>query len=682
MISTHGSQVHQDADSFFRDPAQQRSQIVYAKQTRERQVFMEDLREYRRQLEKQAMKTMRKLVGPRWYQVLSVPQRDALDRLASSVYQDLLEGRPTRTSRIIHRLGVFPPPKPMDLMIANFHGSDDPKKMLAHLFFLLYGHSIEGKRNCYCFNAKLILSAIYYLGLKNLIELLREKFKPDQDVPPTPPKPKSKRQPPVPSPYLERSIIPVWYPASPKKFTPPPLPNLDELNEPYVDNDEYRIRVKPPPPPPPPPPPKRIPRAICDKLAGVFNIAPSQVTTVTMKTTMSQRKHQNHNMTLEVKKKTYGICITRPERKSCRRKLKPPTTGVNNAQYLIQGVYTVGRRTVFVLGSVSILPAEGDLIHGGFAQCPTGYMNIHLGFRGYPAPPPPDPCDCNKKWQDKILKYVKESKCYCGHNYDYSNEGTFPSDELPHFQKPTAGAPYQFNYHTIFDIDEKQLLIKKEVKKILEGDSVIGSKKDLVVKKKEKEKKRSSKTCLGQNPKPSQYLKCALRVLRGVNVAARLPDVHLAPELVEWMRRRIAGPLGPAQRQAYLRQTRELQTMLDSITPRIYGPLLTKNNTEFRGASTWTHKLKFRDRFNKYSCEYRRQLFKCFANINNLLWRIMFLPEFPDKKFREIFFSYLYATSDDLMLMRPYSTFETNDRKERLMSRRMICLPDGYEPPQ
>ncbi|XP_063633227.1 uncharacterized protein LOC134804201 [Cydia splendana] len=675
-MSTRGSQ-EQDADSFFRkQQQQQRTQILYSKQTRERQVYMEDLREYRRQVEKKAMKRMRKLVGPRWYQVLSVPQRDALDSLGSSVYQDLLEGRPTRTSRIINRLGVVPPPKPMDLMVANFHGNDDPKKMLGHLYLLLFGHSIEGKRNSYCLNAKLILSAIFYLGLKNLIELLREQFKPDQDGAPTPPKRKPKRQAPLPSPYLERSIVPLWYPASPKKFTPPPLPNFDDLNEPYVESDEYRIRIKPPPPPPPPPPPKRIPLAVCDKLAGVFNIGPSQVTSVTMKTTMSQRKDRNHDMTLEVKKKTYGLCITRPNRKGLRRKPKPPTTGVNNVQYLIQGVYTIGRRTVFVLGSVSILPSEGELIHGGFAQSSTGYMNIHLGFRGYPASPTPDPCDCHQKWHDKILKYVKESKCHCGHNYDYGNEGTFPPDEVPYFQRPKEGAPYHFNYHTIFDVDQKQVIIKKEVKKFLDGDSVTGSRK--VVKK--KEKKRSSKTCLGQNPKPSQYLKCALRLLRGVNEAARLPDVHLAPELVEWMRRRIAGPLGPAQRQAYLRQSLELQTRLESITPRIYGPLISKNDTQFEVASTWAHKLKFKDRFNKYSCEYRRQLFKCFANINNIFWRIMFHPEFPDKKFREIFFSYLYWKADDLMLLRPYCSAETNDRKVRLMNRRMVCLPKGYEP--
>ncbi|XP_063393347.1 uncharacterized protein LOC134678631 [Cydia fagiglandana] len=676
MTSTHG-QAQDAADSFLRRQ-QQRSQFLYSKQTRERQVYMEDLREYRRQVEKKAMKRMKKLVGPTWYQVLSVPQRDALDSLGNSVYQDLLEGRPSRTARIINKLGVVPLPKPMDLMAANLHGSDDPKKMLGHLYFILFGHSIEGKRNSYCFNAKLILSAIFYLGLKNLIELLREQFKPDKDVAPTPPKPKPKRQAPLPSPYLERSIVPMWYPASPKKFIPPPLPKFDELNEPYVESDEYRIRIKPPPPPPPPPPPKRVPLAICNKLAGVFNIAPNQVTSVTMKTTMSHGKHHNHNMTLEVKKKTYGICITRPTRKGLRRKPKPPTTGVNNAQYLIQGVYTIGRRTVFVLGSVSILPAEGELIHGGFAQTPSGYTNIHLGFRGYSASPPPDQCDCNQKWHDKILKYVKESKCYCGHNYDYGHEGPFPPDEVPYFERPKASAPYKFNYDTIFDVNHQNVIIKREVKKFLDEDSVTGLRK--VVKK--KEKKRSSKTCLGQDPTPSQYLKCALRLLRNLNEAARLPDVHLAPELVEWMRRRIHGPMGPAQRQAYLRQSLELQTRLESITPRIYASLFSKNDTQFEVASTWAHKLKFKDKFNKYSCEYRRELFKCFAKINNLFWRIMFHAEFPDKHFREIFFSYLYSKCNDLMLMRPYSSAETNDRTVRLNDRRMVCLPKGVEPPE
>ncbi|KAI8429632.1 hypothetical protein MSG28_000218 [Choristoneura fumiferana] len=676
MVEKHGPTTS------YGERAHKRMQLVYAQQTRERQYFMQELQELRKQKYIQIMRNIKELVGPTWYQVLSVPQRDALDTLEFGIYQDLLEGRPTKTSAIMRKLGLYPRPSNSDLMTCNYAGRDDPKAMIAELYLISYGHPIGGKCQSYNLNARLMLSAILYLGLKNLIELLRERFKPDPQPKVKENKQRPKPEPPLASPYLQKMVAVLYDPPRPKRGKPPPLPtNLEDLNEPV--EEEPPVTKPPPLPPPPPPPKKRLPRTFCDKVAGYMPVEPfSEVTAVAIKTTTrtSTRRQRGDKLCMTEVKKTYGICMTRPKKGSRRKKLTAPSTGIQNTQYLIQGVYTIGGKTVFVLSSVSILPAKGELIHGGFRYLNGELINIHNGYRGFTPAPKPDPCNCVKLWQDKAFRYIKENKCYCGHRYDYGNEGTFPPDEPPYFQKPTPHAPFQFNYHTIFDIDEKSLLIEKEFKRVWDTDSVIGPKNPLNKDKKKIKKKRSSKSCLGERPKPEDYLKCALRQMRHVNIAAKLPDVHQVPELREWMRRRIYGPYSPTERREYLRRSNAFFQLFTTLAANGFGHVATKPDPLFHGETNWLHKLELKKKFNQYTMRYKLELFRSFANLNNMLWSTMYPSAFPDKKFREIYFSYLHGRVEDLQLMHPYNTMETNERAFKMARRRIICLPAGIEP--
>ncbi|CAG4926030.1 unnamed protein product [Colias eurytheme] len=670
-------------ETSYEERAQRRLQVVYTKQTRERQVFMQELKELRRRRDKKILRDLRDLIGPRWYQTLSVPQRDALDTLEFSIYQDLLEGRPTRTASVMRNLGLYPRPNETDLMNCLYLGRNDPKVMLAQLFYCTYGHPIEGKQMSYTLNARLMLSGIFYLGLENLLELLKERFKADPEKKTPHKKPKPKAKPPLKSPYLQDMIAVLYTPPKRKPFKPAPLPNLDDLNEPY--EEEPPIPKPPPPPPPPPPPKKRIPKACCDRLAGIMNIEPhSSVTAVTLKTVTHTQRHKTRGSKFSVTevKKTYGISVARPKQSSRRKKLHAPNTGISNAQYLITGVYKVHGKSVFVLGNVTILPPMGELIHGGYKYMGGECIIVHSGIRGLPPPPNPQPCDCLKKWQESVFKYVKETKCVCGHHYDYGNEGTFPPEELPFFQKATAHSPFKFNYETIYDLDEKHLFVEKEFKRIWETDSAlhVGDPNALGKKDKKKKKtKRSSTTCLGQNPKPEDYLKCALRLMRRINIAAKLPDVHLVPELKEWMRNRIYGPFSAYAKKEMIRQsTIYWQTFL-TLAAKGYGHVAPPKDPTYAGHTTWVHKQELNDKFRKFTQKYKLQLFRSLAEVNNMLWPTMFQAQFPDKKFREIYFSYLFGKIEDLQLMHPYSSKESLERKFKLAKKRYICLPAGIE---
>uniref|UniRef100_A0A2H1WTC7 SFRICE_020087 n=1 Tax=Spodoptera frugiperda TaxID=7108 RepID=A0A2H1WTC7_SPOFR len=698
----HGSETHDEK-------IRRRMQVVYARQTREKQIFMDDLKEYRRIKDKQMLQSIVVAVGPRWYQALSVPQRVALDSLKDSIYQDILEGRPERSSVIMHKLGLVPRPSTTELMNCLYAGRNDPKEMLAQLYLSTYGYPIEGKRTSYCLNARLMLSAIFYLGLDNLLVLLQKTFAPDEPKPKPPPKPKPKPKIPPPSPYLVPMVATLYEPPQIRRKSPLPLPDLSDLNEPY--EEEPIIQKPPPPPPPPPPPKKRLPISYCDQLAGIEEIKP-QVSTAT---NSNKEKKSPRNLLRKLKSSKSSLMDTSklkslnldnanqiPKKKGRRRKLVAPTTGLRNVQYMINGVYRVHGKTCYVLGSVTLLPSEGDLIHGGYRAVNGEYITIHCGFRGRPPARKSIPCDCLKEWNDSVFQYIKDHKCYCGHYYDFRNEDTtFPPDQLPYFNKPTRHGPLSFNYDRIFDLDDKRLYIESEFKKAWDTDSILheddGTTPAITDKKKKKKKpadnsgtskrnrsqsanNNASGTCLGQNPKPQDYLKCALRHMRQMNVAARLPDLHLVPELKEWMRQRLYGDLTPEEKREYLRKSTTYWRMFTTLSGKGFGHVATPKEPMFRGHTTWYHKQNLNDKFRHFTHRYKLSMFRSHAYVTNLLWRSMYQAEFPDKNFREIYFSYLYSRIEDLQLIHPYCARETEERKVIMRRKRYICLPDGYEP--
>ncbi|XP_026324153.1 uncharacterized protein LOC113233298 [Hyposmocoma kahamanoa] len=659
------------------DPGKHRVRVVFTRKMEERKLYMEELKNRRYQENRRLYKEIRKRVGPRWYQALSTPQRVALDTLQSSMYQDMLEARPGRSEKIIKVLGLQPRPSRIDLLSAMYYGKGDPKEMFAQLYQMLYGFHFSTKRASYTLNQRLILSAIFYLGLDNLIVLLRERFKPDPKTP-SPPVKKKKPPPILQSPYLQKlKAVERW---SPKVFKPreaQPLPlNLGDLNEPY---EEEPIVPKPPPPPPPPPPPKKkLPQSYCEKLAGYTKLEAyrqqSPVRPLKQKKDIGSRANRIHASKLIVNegKKTYGLGLAM-KCKVRRKKPKAPRALQYNGQYLIKGVHIINGSPRYVLEAVVNMAPLGEFINGGHVFLNGVYLTIHKGYTSYPAPPVPPPCDCLEKWAEPVFRYVKNNKCQCGHHYDYGNDGEFDISDPQYFVRPSVkGAPMHFDYNLIYERDEKTLTIEKEIKKAWDTDSILWVDDGIVPNPKEKRRKRikkSSKTCLGEKPTISNYLKCALRYMRQVNIAARLPDVYLTQELQEWMRYRIYGPFTPEQKKRLLLSTTYHWAFLNSFP----GHVTPKSNPEFSGETTWKFKNEMRKKFKKYTSEYKIRIYKAHAYVNNLFWATMCQAQFPDKHFREIFFSYLISRIGDLQINHPYSTMETAERRTYMEKKRYIC---------
>lgn len=660
------------------DPRRQHVRVVFTRKMEERKLFMVELKHRRHEQGKSMLKDIKKKIGPRWYQALSNNQRLALDTLESSMYQDMLEARPIRSEKIMNILGLLPRPSRIDLLSAMYYGKSDPKEMLAQLFQMLYGFHFSSKRSSYSLNQRLILSAIFYLGVHNLIVLLRERFKPPAPTPP--PSPKKKTPEPIPeSPYLQKLTAVVrWSPkvVKPKPVQPLPL-DLGDLNEPY---EEEPIMPKPPPPPPPPPPPKkRLPRSYCDRLAGYTKIeahhdhTPASVHNLNKELGSRSRRIRASKLMLHEGKKTYGLGLNVATNKGRRKKPKVPHTTQDNAQFNIKGVYVINGRPRYVLEAIVTIAPEGEFIHGGHVFLYGVYLTIHKGYTALPAPPAPPLCDCLEKWTDPAFRHVKNTKCFCGHFYDYGNDGDFDISEPQFFVRPTVkGAPMHFDYNLIYETDPKALTIEREVKKAWDTDSVLWEDDGITPNPKEKRKKKikkSSKTCLGEKPTITNYLKCALRYMRHVNIAARLPDVYLTQELQEWMRRRMYGPYTAQQKKKILLKTLYHWAFLDSFPQHV----ALKRNPELAGETTWKYKHELRNKFKKCTNEYKIKMYRAHAYINNLLWATMCQSQFPDKHFREIFFSYLVSSIGDMQIIHPYNSTETAERLNDMIKKRYAC---------
>lgn len=660
-----------------------RMHILYGRKMRERRSYLDELTARRRKKDKEMFQKIITFVGPNWYHALSQTKRDSLDTLSHCIFHDLLGGNPERTTRVLKVLGLrkIERPNKIELMNCIYRGREDPKELLAQIFLIIYDHEFDLQERSYCLGAKLILSAIFYLGLQNLIQLLKELFKPEPEKKKSIIQKAPEKKPKLKSPYFERMKATCYERPLTKQFKPAPLPNLSQLNEPW---EEKLPMPKPPPPPPPPPPPKkRLPREYCDMLANVVTIHPhSSDNGVTVQSLQQpqnpslQHKKRASKYKIPENKKTYGLG-TMGSTTVFRKKPKAPSTGLDNLQYMVNGVYTLNGRNRFVLGNVTRVAPAGNLIHGGHKKVDGEYINIHCGYKTEKPPPPASSCDCVKKWTDTVLKYVRRTRCYCGHNYDFGHEGEFDiKDQLPFFEKPTRHTKPKFNYSNIFNLDPKAIHIEKECNKQWETDSILNENLPI---KPVKKSRRTSVTCLGSNPKPEDYLKCALRYMQDVNIAAKLPDVHMAPELKDWMRRRIHGPYTHADKKSMLHESNKLWTFLELFTKRGLGVVLVPKDPLFDMKTDWCHKRQVLNSYRKFHLRYRRQVFEAQSYVMNLLWRIMYQAEVPDKNFRRTFFSYLNESEADVQFLQPYCAMDAEMRRTQCEVRRYRCPTSNPE---
>ncbi|KAI5642355.1 hypothetical protein NE865_05717 [Phthorimaea operculella] len=671
--------------------------LIFTRKTTERQLFMEELKTVRKERQKRVLKNIKKSVGPTWYQVLSTRQRAALDKLEFNIKHDLISARPYGTMSILSVLNISPLPHVVDVFESIDKSQGNPMAFFAILFYTLYDHEISAKRYYYDLNQRVILSSIFYLSLPELKRLLAMKFAWNGEKSSTLSSSHKKQKARPESPYLWKTKAPMWLPEEPQRKKPDPLPDLGWLNAPF--QQEPSIPRPPPPPPPPPPKKKTLDIDYCMQLAGYYPVPPRPKEEESTQTPpeVSSRRRRPTKMILKVEKKIYGIDRSLcPTFRKTKRKPRFPESPLVNEHNLIMGIFFYRGIPRPIIGNMVRTPLKGHIIHGGHVEFQGAYVMLHLGIKDELPRKFPPPCTCMHRLEGAILEYVKKQKCKCGHRYDFKNEGDFTAedDEEPYFLRPSSRNPYQFRMENIFQRDREIAALQKEIHTIWDEDSLLGiapmsidshdvvalAREDLKRRKKESKYKRlRDPDCLGSHPKVEDYLRCSVRQFRLINIAARLPDIHKTRELKEWMRMRLYGPLSDKDKRKLNKRSTTDWAYLKYFeneglgVARIKLPDYLKKNI----MTNWQEKDKLIEKFKKFTHKFRVKIYKKNYSVGNLYWATMCQPEFPDKHFRDIYFSYMISQVNDVNLSHPYSIVESMNRKLRIQERRIVCVPKG-----
>lgn len=670
-----------------------RTQAIYTTETIRKQCFMEDLNLFRIRKKKKLVKKF--IIEPNWYQVLSENQRKALKLLDSCIYEDIIEGRPIRTKSLLQYIGIHDLPKRDVLMTCVYLGKRDSKVLLAQVFLNTYNHTFDQKRDKYDLKGKTIMSSILYLGLDHIIQMLRERLRPpiktEESIeniqePKRPPqrtrqkKIVAKQSSAIVSPYLQKPPPAVMYsvPAK-KKFKPQPLPAIEDLEvEPEVEEEvqEEQAPVFIPPPRKTEPAPTlgrrkrggkiKVSPSMCDEIAGIYRIQP-------YKSAESILPSRQVKLKKKIGKSGFSTGKPKKSQKRMSKKVTPLKSDRWNKQYLISGIVVIRGQSVYVIGGMIELPPLGDIMTSGGVRIETGeVISIIEGIRAYPIPIEPEKCDCMEKWNTVVFNYLKSHKCTCGHFYDFGHgEEEFPEDITPFFVKPTKYRPYYFNYDHIFELDERRLLVTNEFDRFYRNDSLLNLD---AKKKKPKKTKNEGKALKGY----LEYLRVALQTLRKYDVAAKLPELYLVPELRAWMRVRVKGPLTRKDKYRITRKSDVLSQLFHKIyTLSFFGHVNPSLKSDFLHPTTWRYAPNVKKSFGKYVHSYRKKMFQVQMDLLNRFWATLYQAEWPDKTFRQIFFSYGIASMGDVLVVNPYDPKAAVERQTIIYSKGYKCPIKG-----
>ncbi|KAJ2943932.1 hypothetical protein O0L34_g8253 [Tuta absoluta] len=669
--------------------------LIFTRKTTERKLFMDELKIIRKDTENKVLKNIKKSVGPSWYQVLSTRQRAALDRLEFNMKHDIISGRADGVMVILNVLNICPIPHVIDVFSSMDASKGNPMEFFAILFYTLYDHEISVKRYHYDLNQRIILSSIFYLGLPDLKRLLQSKFAWNGEKS-SPPPPDKKRKQRHKSPYLWPMKAPMWFPAPPQKKKPDPLPDLGWLNAPM----QQEPSIPRPTPSPPPPPPRKDTLDIdyCMQLAGYYPILgpPPKEKPIEITQPISRRRRPT-KMIFKAEKKVYGldrsIC---PSFKLRAKKPRYPIPTLENEQYNILGMSVVKRRAIAIVGGMIKIPIKGFIIHGGYVMFKGEFIVLNLGIKGEIPNNYLPPCTCVEALERPVFRYLNKHKCTCHHRFDFKNEGDFSreDDEEPYFQRPSSRNPHLFRTDNIYQTDQALGALYKTIHSIWDEDSLLNiplnsiDSYDVValareelkrIKKENKYRKHRLPDCLGTNPKVEDYLRCSIRQFRLINIAARLPNVHMTRELKEWMRMRIFGPLTAKEKKKLNNKSTAYWAYLKYFekeglgVARLKLPDYLKKNIP----TDYNQNKKLYERFKRFTHHFRVKIYKKHSAAGNLFWATMCHPEFPDKHFRDIYFSYMINQVNDVLLNHPHSIVETMEKVLRKQQKRTVCLAKG-----
>ncbi|XP_061716115.1 uncharacterized protein LOC133524231 isoform X3 [Cydia pomonella] len=545
--------------------------------------FMRDLRRYFYLESKKQERILKKEIGPIWYVEMSGFQKEVLRHLIKDIHYDLIENLPTRTRKSLSDLGISRSiPKSILLKAMNEAGGD-AAVFIWKLYTAIYNKTPSEPRGAVKKDSK---------HTDNRYGM-----------------------------YLERSTIPV--------YCRHPSPQRGQ-------------RVKKPPP--------RMEKKITIRSDDSYE-------RLRMDNTFLERRQQR----CVKAKQAERICTykfweppvylrtTNPGMTEYYEKLKllqkaaqvQHMTPLNNVQFNVGTVALIGGKPRYLLNNIALLPTGYIAINGGTTTFSTGeYLTVIIGHWRYPVEKEEKcdvTCDCIK-WESAVIKHLEESKCKCGHLYDFYLEG---KSKEKYFYQPTKQWPLWFDEAKIFQMDPMEDFIKDTVR--------------IAERSQEPTPIPSHPELSAGGVKTKALLQSFLADLSGTPlVIPHLPQAELLNNLQELVRKRFNGDLSPeAHKLSVVRSLRRwLWLKHMDFRERAYMIPFTKHELE---NITWADRQNLQYLFETLLRDFTARNRLRQLEQTRLWWSTMKFDRYPSQAFLDLYFTYMPGRSKDTYIFNPFN---------------------------
>ncbi|XP_045447873.1 uncharacterized protein LOC123656213 [Melitaea cinxia] len=586
--------------------------------------FLKDLKYYYYCEEKRKLRRLTREAGPPWYYELSSSQRKVLYALKSNIHQDLLEDLPIRTRKSLSDLGITLKISKPVLMKAMTNSIQDPGVFIWNLYTAYYKRPPSELRAEYDMNAMILMSCLVFIDLGECIERLEKlTYAPKPPSTISEKKPRKNTQPNVRyGEYLQKCYIPCYSNHSKNEQTKKkPLPlgykvrlRSDESYERLCKNLDFLE--------------KRKERNKKEKQA-------ERICKYKFWEPPSTLRNTDPKMVAYVNK-------LKMLKKKAKPKFKSP---YKNVQYNVGGVAFVGGKPRFLLNSVALLPTGYIPINDGIACFNGEYVtNIH-GYWKFPKEVKEicdANCECLSKWEDVVMTYLNESKCKCGHLYDFYHEG---KAREKYFYQATRHGKHWLDSAKVYQLDPMEDFIRDTVREALMSA--------------EPTPEPSIPTISPSGLKEKELLAAFLAELSDTPLLIpHLPKANLLNNLQEWVRKRVKGDLTPAHDKKLLLQSqrRWLDLKHMDFRARAYRIPFTLKQLKHMN---WSHRHVIQKLFEILLNDFvtRNRLMQ--LNQTRLWWSTMKYDAYASKAFLDIYFTYMPGRMKDTFLINPYSSERT-----------------------
>ncbi|XP_063825554.1 uncharacterized protein LOC135075137 [Ostrinia nubilalis] len=583
--------------------------------------YLRDLKYYFYCEAKRKERRLNTEVGPAWYCELSSEQREVLNHLKENIHQDLLEDLPIRIRQSLSDLGLtLKIPKPL-LMQAMNDCVHDPGVFIWNLYSAYYKKPPSELRPKYDINAMILMSCLVFIDLEECIERL-EKLTYVKKIPPqeVPKKKKKYYQPDIRyGEYQQQMYVPLYSTHSSgqqKKPKSQPLgykfrlrseESYERLCKDHTFLDKRKERNKK----------EKQSERICNYK---FWEPPSTL------------RNTDPKMVAYVNKL-----------KMLKKKAKPKhKSPYKNVQYLVTGVSFTGGSPHYLLSNVALLPTGYIPINGGTVAYGGEFITVLQGFWKFPREVKEkcdDACDCITKWEDTVMDYLKESKCKCGHLYDFYHEGKATEK---YFYPPTKHGKFWVDKAKIYQMNPIPDFIRDTVREAMQSV--------------EPTPEPSMPTISASGLKEKELLAALLADLSDTPLLIpHLPQANLLNNLQEWVRKRVKGKINPKEHKQLILQSqrRWLDLKHMDFRARAYRiPFTLKQLEHFN----WSHRHLVQNLFKILLDDFVSRNRMNQLQQTRLWWSTMKYDPYPSKAFLDIYFTYMPGRMKDTFLINPYSS--------------------------